>query len=68
LGEKGYENLPAMDKLRLLLSICGIPAAIPASLSKLAAAAKAKENQWKDGPQALTEVRNALVHSNPTKR
>jgi hypothetical protein len=66
LSERGYENLPAMDKLRLLLSICGIPAAIPASLSKLAAGAK--QNQWKDGPQALTEVRNALVHSKPAKR
>jgi hypothetical protein len=68
LSDKGYENLAAMDKLRLLLSICGIPAAIPASLPRLSAAAKAKENQWKDGPQAITEVRNALVHSNPAKR
>jgi hypothetical protein len=68
LSEKGYEGLSAMDKIRLLLSISGIPSIIPSSLSKLTAAAKAKENQWKDGPQAITEVRNALVHSNPTKR
>ena len=68
LSEKGYENIAAMEKLRLLLMVCGIPSAIPASLSKLTAVAKAKENQWKDGPQAVIEVRNALVHSNPAKR
>jgi len=68
LSEKGYEKLDAMDKLRLLLAMCGIPVAIPASLPTLTTSAKARGNQWKDGPQALTDVRNALVHSSPAKR
>ena len=68
LSDRAYEILPAADKLRLLLTMCGIPAAIPASLSKLATAAKAAGNQWRDGPQAITEVRNALVHGSPAKR
>jgi hypothetical protein len=66
LSEDGFQKLPAMDKLRLLISDCGIPLGIPSSLSLLAAIAKAEN--WKDGPQALTELRNALVHSNPKKR
>lgn len=67
LDKNGYEKLPAMEKLRRLLSICGIPAAEPSSLSRLNDAAKAQGNVWNDGPQAITEVRNALVHSNPAK-
>lgn len=66
LSEDGFQKLPAMDKLRLLISDCGIPLGIPSSLSLLRAIAKAEN--WKDGPQALTELRNALVHSNPKKR
>ncbi len=66
LSEDGFQKLPAMDKLRLLISDCGIPLGIPSSLSLLTAIAKAEN--WKDGPQALTELRNALVHSNPKKR
>jgi hypothetical protein len=68
LSDKGYEKLDAADKLRLLLTSCGIPAAIPTTLVKLTATARAKGNDWKDGPQALTEVRNALVHGNPARR
>ena len=64
----GYEKLPAMDKLRLLLMLCEIPGQLPARLRKLSAQAKKKENNWKDGPQSFTEVRNALVHANPVKR
>jgi hypothetical protein len=68
LSGNGYEKLEATDKLRLLLMVCGIPPEIPASLPKLTALPKSPGNQEKDGPQVLTEVRNALVHSNPTKR
>lgn len=66
LSEDGFQKLPAMDKLRLLISDCGIPLGIPSSLSRLTEIAAAEN--WKDGPQALTEIRNALVHSNPKKR
>jgi hypothetical protein len=66
LSEDGYQKLPASDKLRLLLSSCGIPPTIPSSMCALAKAAGA--HTWVDGPQAITEVRNALVHASPKKR
>jgi hypothetical protein len=66
LSNDGFKALPAMDKLRLLLSSCAIPLSIPPALKALASAAK--EFNWVDGPKALTEVRNALVHSDPDKR
>jgi hypothetical protein len=62
----GCEKLPAADKLRLLLSQCGISLKIPESLTNLLKVAK--EYNWVDGGQALTEIRNAIVHSNPKKR
>jgi len=68
LSEKGYESLAAVDKLRLLLTMLQIPVDIPATLPTLAATAKAAGNNWEDGPQALTEIRNALVHGSPAKR
>jgi hypothetical protein len=66
LSGQGYEKLAAADKLRLLLSSCSIPLSIPATQTELVSAAKTYG--WTDGPQATTEIRNALVHSNPTKR
>ena len=66
LSEDGFQKIPAMDKLRLLIADCGMPLGIPASLPLLTDIAKAEN--WEDGPQALTEFRNALVHSNPKKR
>jgi len=55
-----FDKLPAADKLRLLLDKAKIPQAIPSELEDLARAAKA--NNWRDGPQALTEIRNGIVH------
>lgn len=68
LSEESFQpgKLPAMDKLRLLISACGIPLDIPSSLTQLVAFGKA--NGCSDGPQTLTQVRNTLVHSNPKKR
>lgn len=66
LSEKGAGDLSAADKIRLLLSDCRIPLTIPDSLADLRAAAK--QFNWPNGPQALTEVRNALVHANPKRR
>jgi hypothetical protein len=65
-GTFDSNKLPAMEKLRLLIHACEIPLNIPASLTELAA--MAKEYNWTDGPQSLTEYRNGLVHSNPDKR
>lgn len=66
LSEDGFQKIPASDKLRLLLSACGIPLLIPASMDELSKVAS--EFNWQDGPQAITEVRNALVHASPKKR
>lgn len=66
LSEDGAQKLPASDKLRLLLSECGIPLPIPVHLKALIAVAR--EYDWRDGPRATTEMRNALVHANPAKR
>lgn len=66
LSEFGFQKLPASDKLRLLLSACGIPLTIPSSLGELTKSAKAFD--WDDGAKAITEVRNALVHASPKKR
>lgn len=66
LSTDGIQKLPASDRIRLLLSSCGIPLEIPPGLSDLATVAKAEN--WQDGPHATTEIRNALVHASPKKR
>ena len=59
-----WERIIASDQLRLLLSMAGIPTAIPDSLRDLKQAATTRK--WIDGPHALTDLRNAVTH--PTKR
>ncbi|MBD0266320.1 MAG: hypothetical protein ICV78_27460 [Tolypothrix sp. Co-bin9] len=66
ISQQGFEKLAAADQLRLLLSQCGVPLKIPDSLTELLKASK--ELNWFDGAQALTEIRNAIVHPNPKKR
>ena len=56
----GYCKLPAADRMRLFLSIKGIPTAIPSSLTDLTNLAKSRN--WTDGPQAIAEIRNSIVH------
>lgn len=62
IGAEGFKKLKAADKFRLLFSSLDIPIDIPASLPELQKLAKAKEVNWIDAPQAITEVRNTLVH------
>lgn len=66
LSSDGFNKLPAADQLRLLLSQCSVPLEIPDSLTNLSELSK--ELNWQDGAQALTEMRNAIAHSNPKKR
>ncbi|MCC6428366.1 MAG: hypothetical protein IT435_16285 [Phycisphaerales bacterium] len=66
LSKDGIQKLPAADQLRLLLSTCCIPLAVPPGFDDLQSLTK--EYQWPDGPAAVTEIRNALVHANPSKR
>ena len=64
LSEEGLEKLAAADRIRLLLSWSGIPLPIPSTLKKLTAAFV--EASGADGPLAVTEIRNSIVH--PTKK
>jgi hypothetical protein len=57
---------PAAEKIRLLLSTFNISLAIPDELPSLLA--QALENNWGTGPQALTVIRNRIVHSSPENR
>lgn len=52
-------GLSAADKLRLLASSLGIPKDIPSNLSALHGK---KGNKWTDGMEAVTGIRNSLVH------
>jgi hypothetical protein len=60
LSERAFRRLRASDQIRRLLYTLEIPSAIPMDLTDLSAAAS--EFRWHDGPQAVTEMRNALVH------
>jgi len=59
-GAFGRRGLSAADKMRLLLSSLNIPLQIPASMLALLA----KRGQpWVDGTDAITAIRNSLVHA-----
>lgn len=62
LDEKGCGSLDATNKLRLLLSQLGIPLAVPSYLPDLTKFAKSRKHA--NGPQALTAIRNMVIHAN----
>lgn len=62
-SDNGFKPLPAEDKIRWLLSDCGIPTAIPTTLERLTE--RAKELNWASGPTAITQIRNGLAHGSP---
>jgi hypothetical protein len=55
-----FENLNGGSRLRCLLRDCGIPVATPPKLTELAR--EAATRGWEDGPRAVVETRNLLVH------
>jgi hypothetical protein len=66
MSKTGFDRLNAADKLRLLLTEASIPLTIPEGLPDLHTYAQRNVRggpPWDDGPQALTEIRNLLVHS-----
>lgn len=63
---KGFKDLWASDKFRLLFSSLNIPLEIPAECTELLG--MANQNGWVDAPHALTEVRNSLVHPEHKRR
>lgn len=66
LSADGFHKLSAADKIRQLLSQLGISLGIPNHFTNLIQLAN--RQNWVDGPQAITEMRNAIVHPDPKKR
>lgn len=65
LSAKGYEDLPAADRMRLLLDQASIPSDAPSGLPGLHRLA---QQRGMDGPEATVWVRNRAVHPrNPTQ-
>jgi hypothetical protein len=62
---RDFEGFYASDRLREVLGWIGIDAAIPGSLAALSREAAGR---WDDGPHAITEMRNSLVHPNRRQR
>lgn len=60
LTVSGFKALKAPGEFRILFSSLGIPIDIPKYMPELEKLAK--EHNWEATPQALTEIRNALVH------
>lgn len=59
-------GLKGPDKLRMLLSSVGIPLLIATDLQALNSnLGKNKKPRWHDGPHAITDIRNAVVHPDP---
>ena len=59
LSECGYGQLAdASERMRLMLSLLGIPLELPRSLPRLHALKK----EWADVPEAVVRARNYLVH------
>jgi hypothetical protein len=60
LSTTAFKKMDAVDKIRRLLTECGIPTHVPPTRADLVATATAQG--WTDGPQCLTDLRNALIH------
>ena len=68
LTVKGFKDLWASDKFRLLFSSVKIPLDIPVETTELQRLACNNQMNWLDAPHALTEVRNSLVHPEHKRR
>ncbi len=65
-SQKDFEDLYAHGRIRQLLKRLKIPAAVPRRFSAIAA--WAKKQGAKDGPEAISRLRNKLVHPDPPAR
>ena len=63
---KGFTDLRASDKFRLLFSSLDIPIDISTNVPEMGTLAK--KFNWLDAPHAMTEVRNSLVHPEHKRR
>ena len=66
ISEDGFRRLRASDRFRLLLSSLRVPLSVPQNATFLAAWVTG--NSMHDGPHALTETRNSLVHPHTGQR
>ncbi|QOJ31138.1 MAG: hypothetical protein HRU81_02890 [Gammaproteobacteria bacterium] len=64
ISGKGFDDLRASDRLRMLFSVCGIPNEITDAAPDIRQANGSfkKESKWMDAPHAITDIRNSLVH------
>lgn len=65
VNRQGFERLRFSDHLRLLLGWAGVPVSIPEDCKDLQAVSA--DGDW-DGPFALSELRNGIVHPPKRKR
>jgi hypothetical protein len=66
LSRDGFDRLFAPDRFRILLNLQGIPIDFPPRFAKLSAYSAHANPRWEDGPRAIAELRNSIVH--PKKR
>jgi hypothetical protein len=64
ISGKGFDDLRASDRLRMLFTVCGIPNEITDTTPDIRQANDTfrKESKWVDAPHAITDIRNSLVH------
>jgi len=62
ISSEGFKKLVASDRLRMLLSSLNIPIGITGATPDIQHVAK-----WIDGPHAMTDIRNSLVHPDNKK-
>lgn len=64
ISSKGFDDLRASDRLRMLFSVCGIPNKITDITPNIQQANNgfSKNSKWMDAPHAITDIRNSLVH------
>jgi hypothetical protein len=62
LSADGCNRLPVSDHIRLLLTLLGLPVGFPKHFSAMETYSSEKSRKWGDGPTAITELRNSIVH------
>jgi hypothetical protein len=66
ISAKGFKDIWASDKFRLMFSSIDIPLQISSDSSDLLS--MSRNLNWLDAPHALTEIRNSLVHPEHRQR
>lgn len=66
LSAKGFKDLWASDRLRLLLGSLNIPTDIPSELKEVAKVQQ--KHKWIDVTQVFTDIRNEIIHPDHKKR